>query len=957
MEDSFIPLTGTPSPVFLDAVSGSKPKDLLSGEHDAERFNLLARQTKNIVIFTDAQRKITWVNPAFTKLTGYTLEEVLGKNPSLLQGADTDTATVLRIRKALDEERQISEELLNYSKQGIPYLLAMEITPQRNAKGQLVGFMAIESDVTERRRSEQELQNLRTAVEQSGNSILITNTDGVIEYVNPAFEKETGYSASEALGKKPNILKSGVQNVAFYRELWATITSGKTWKGRFHNKRKDGSFYWEDASISPVLDARGTISRFIGIKQNITDKIEVEEALAHEHDRIGQILDAASTVSIIATDMQGIITLFNKGAENLLGYKAEEVVGITTPALFHLESEALERGRKLSAELGRPIEGFPVFVTNALKSGSEASEWTYVRKDGSHVPVRLLVTATHDPDGQITGFLGIGLDVSEARKAEETLKMETQRLSNVIESTQLGTWEWNVQTGEIVLNERCAAICGYTLEELSPVPLATWQKLVHPDDLEVWVEAMASHFQGKTPFYTAVLRLRHKNGDWVWIRDSGYVTTHTHDGRPLIMYGIHMDITEMKNHETEIVEANRKLHDATRRAEHANRAKSQFLANMSHEIRTPLNAIIGMSELLENAPEGPHARELLQTIRSSGDALLSLINDILDFSKIEAGQLELEFIPMDLGKCVDEALGIVSTQAAQKGLDLHRTLDPDIPSAIMGDRVRLRQILINLLVNAVKFTNQGSVSLDISCHKDQQGTPWIDCAVRDTGIGISPEQQAKLFQNFSQVDASTSRRYGGSGLGLAISRRLVEIMGGKISVESSLGNGSTFRFTIPVTPAAMSSGKSEEITSRPEEETPLATRCPMTILVAEDNAINQRVILMMLHRLGYQATVVANGLEALQALREKAFDLVLMDVQMPEMNGLEAAAKIRELYPISQRPYMIALTANAMLGDQEVCLEAGMEDYLTKPLRHKQLVSALETAYSQIPRRSANNGT
>ena len=385
------------------------------------------------------------------------------------------------------------------------------------------------------------------------------------------------------------------------------------------------------------------------------------------------------------------------------------------------------------------------------------------------------------------------------------------------------------------------------------------------------------------------------------------------------------------------------LEAATARAEAANAAKSEFLANMSHEIRTPLNAIIGFSELVEEDPGSPDAKELLKTIHYSGDALLSIINGILDFSKIEAGQLVLESSTFNLKQTADESIKIVSSMAREKGLKIALTYDPSLPTTAIGDSARLRQILLNLLMNGVKFTEHGEVTLTISRNPAESRSRNVDFVICDTGIGISPENQLKLFQSFSQVDSSFTRRYGGTGLGLAISKRLVQMMGGNITVESKIGKGSQFRFSLPLATEEKAEETPQLPPPNPSDQTksqalPQDARRLLKILVAEDNKINQRVVAMMLSQLDYKATIVCNGLEALEA----------MDVQMPVMNGLETAAKICEKYPPDRRPQMIALTANAMKEDRETCLNVGMNGFLTKPIRLESLTAAIHEAQSRI---------
>ena len=537
----------------------------------------------------------------------------------------------------------------------------------------------------------------------------------------------------------------------------------------------------------------------------------------------------------------------------------------------------------------------------------------------------------------------LAIEAADRRKVEQALRTSEGRLMTTVQSTNIGIWDWDLSSNDVYLSPEWKRQLGYDEDELDST-FQEWERRVHPDDHDRVLGTIERCLSGHKSGLEIEHRLQHKDGSYRWILARGTMIKNEVDLSSRIM-GIHIDVTDRKV-------AEEQLRLAKEAAEAASLSKSQFLANMSHEIRTPMNGVLGMTELLLRCTLDKKERHLVESIQRSGTTLLTIINDILDFSKIEAGKLQLERIPFDIRRTIQEAIDLSRPAVQKKQLKLSLRMDPDIPSYLLGDPIRLRQVLVNLVGNAVKFTDLGFVEVSVTSENPSNQQHGLSITVRDTGIGISPELQTHIFDAFSQADGSTTRKYGGTGLGLAIVKQLVTLMGGRIELESRLGEGSTFRFTAlftrcePVQHPVTLPEVATTVRAVPADQHAQSQR-ELHILLVEDNPVNREVASGMLETFACRIDFAENGREALAATETKKYDLVFMDCQMPEMDGLTATRLIREREaketPAADVPRVpiVALTAHAMQGDRELCLAAGMDDYLTKPFTLTQLEHVL----------------
>ena len=660
---------------------------------------------------------------------------------------------------------------------------------------------------------------------------------------------------------------------------------------------------------------------------------------------------AASPNPVALKDKEGRYREANAAFLAWIGRSRHEVVG-------RLASELLPRAE---------AEMCSIDDRHVLQTGQTLQRDVLITLQDGPRWMNIIRTPARDLAGEITGVLCTCVDVSARKRAEDELRESQLRMANVLEGTNVGIWQWNVHSGEVIVNRQWAEMIGYSLEELSPLDIEGYRALCHPEDLRRAEQLLQRHFRGELPFYECECRVRHKDGRWIWTHDRGKVASWTSDGGALQMCGTHADITqrkqmeedlrlskeELEQHVVALQSSNQALEEFNQMAESAVRAKSAFLANMSHEIRTPMTAILGFADvLLEEAEteDAPNERvEALHTIQRNGQYLLELINDILDLSKVESGKLDVEHVACRPIEVVHEVLRLMQVRADSKGLRLGAQSAGPLPETVYTDPLRLRQILINLVGNAIKFTEVGEVRLVTRFVQRCGRSPCVQFDVIDTGIGMNQEQMARLFSPFCQAETSTSRKYGGTGLGLAISRRLCQLLGGDLSVSSSPGVGSTFSVTVDA--GAMEDLRLCDAPFQPPVALgePTADAAPDTqslqgrILLAEDGPDNQRLIAFLLRKAGAEVVVAENGDEACQkALAASAagqpYDLILMDMQMPVMDGYEATRRLRAAG--LQGPIM-ALTASAMQGDEEACRMAGCNSYVAKPIDRPRLLAAI----------------
>lgn len=757
----------------------------------------------------------------------------------------------------------------------------------------------------------------------SDESLCFLDPVGQIVWLNAAAENTLGASAADLQGQLAHhFFSAGL--------LVACLSAGTDSQGHddvFY--RHDGSAFraeWKATAIMLDAEWQGVLVLF----RDITRTLKLEKALQEHEARFERSFNDPAIGKAMAS-VKGTFLNVNPYLCRMLGYEREALLNRSFLELTHPDDIGLSRDA-----MAEMLSG---------KVDSVHFNKRYLHRNGDTLNLSLSCSVVRNPVGEPMYFLAHLQDVTSLSDAQTALWESRERFRRAFDDSAIGMAIVSLEQTYINLNPYFCDMLGYPLEELLA---RSAEMYTHPDDWELEARMIRQMTDGVVETCAYEKRYLHRNGQVVW---GSIIASNVRDDHGKLLYFVRQvqDITERKR-------ADEQLRQAREAAEIAATAKADFLAMMSHEIRTPMNAVLGMAGLLASTPLTSEQQDLVATIKNGGQTLMAMLNDILDFSKMESGKMELDPHPFSLRDCIEEVCALFRPRAVEKGLILKYELDERIPSLVLGDSQRLRQILVNLIGNAIKFTESGRIWVRVSLDGPASESELIlNFAVQDTGCGIPADKLQVIFESFTQVEPATARHYGGTGLGLAICNRLVHLMQGQIQVESQPGEGSTFSFSIRVSRLPYAAEETLDFENGAFSCVLLAEQVPLRILVAEDNRVNQQLMLNYLNELGYQATMVSDGLAALQALETQPFDLIFMDVQMPVMDGLVTSRVINERYGSEKRPRIIAITAFSLQEDRQKCLVAGMDDYVTKPILLKQLEQLLRKWYDWLQNREAGS--
>lgn len=1051
-------------------------REALAQRQDLEWLADIARRTTNAVILTDVQRRVIWVNDSFTRISGYTLDEMVGRVPGhVLMSPNSDAETLNEMFESLSNGHAFQGELLNRAKNGRDYWVLIDMQPRRDEDGTVVGFMAVESDITEQVKMQQALaeQAERTELALAGGDL--GTWDWEIKTGNLRLDARWAEMVGETVETVGDTAEAWASRVhpddlpGCQSRLWDYVKHGVPYQDvQFRMRHRDGSWRWIRASGKVVAwDENDEPVRMVGTHADVTDRVMGELRVREANQRM-EIALQAGQMGLWDWDLETGEFNFDARWAAILGERSDDMVHDASTLLTRVHPADLDT---LESEIQAHVEGRRPYISAQCRMGRNDGSWHWVRITGmlakareSQGGGRLVgiqmdvhdqveaqaelarretvlantvrmagiggwelalpsmelhwseqVRAIHEvppgyvpdvetaiefyedasreeitecvrraiqdgeaydvecqfitakgrhrwvrsvgepvyQDGAVVRLAGAFQDITEQRLQREALKESNRALEVAQSISRMGSWSYDATTHEVTWSKHLYRL--YDVPPKSGAP-TTEQALAQyvDEDAERLAEAIRTALAEGTP-YALTLRRRDDRNGVRFVTVEGRVRRHE-SGKIAGLFGTARDVTAEVEREAE-------LREARSRAEDASRSKTEFLANMSHEIRTPMAAILGYADLLDDAQLTAGQRsEHIETIKRNGEHLLSVINDILDVSKIDAGRMVVEQLETSPRGILEDVARLMRVQADAKRLDLVLDSRTPIPERVITDPTRLRQILVNLLGNAIKFTESGSVSVSMGYEPGSAcGTLWFE--VRDTGIGMTPEQVEHAFTAFTQADASMTRRFGGTGLGLRISKRLANMLGGDITVQSTLGEGSVFTVSIetgdvgsaprvPAGPLSLDAGVGErQATAREGAGKPLAQ---LRILLMEDGIDNLRLISMHLDRAGARVTTARDGGEGMRLLTRDGtidgplksdvpFDAIVSDMQMPELDGYTAVKMLRDRgcdLPI------VALTAHAMPSDRDRCLAAGCDAYAAKPIDKAGLIEVLLKAMS-----------
>ncbi|QEL56219.1 response regulator [Chromobacterium paludis] len=809
---------------------------------------------------------------------------------------------------------------------------------------------------------------LAAIVESSSDAIIGCTLQGRIISWNAAAARLFGQPTGQAMGRQLDDMLPYAGAPLLPRLLSACQDDDRP-PLRLTLPQADGSARQLDIAVSPIRYRRqeaGGISltlrdvtqqeaaekRVRELNASLEQQIEERTRQLRVYSSMQNAILAHAGYAIIAADGEGVITLFNPAAERMLGYPAAEMIGRRSLAHFHCAEELAARAIQLSHELGETIGAdAEAIVAPVWSQATDERQWTYIRANGERFPVQLTVSRLENEAGEAAGYLAIASDITQRLQDQRNLESTRDQLIKAAEVAELGIWSWRLDSDTLEWNDR--------MFDIYDIPRSFrdfglyynhWRARIHPDDIAETEFLLQQSLENGSSF-SHTFRIVCQDGSTRHVQAAALMELSA-EGKPYRMMGINRDITLEREQENW-------LRAAKAAADSANRAKSDFLANMSHEIRTPMNAVLGMLQLLRQSRLDAHQADYADKAAAAAHTLLGILNDILDFSRVEAGKLTLDPHPLSLDKLLRDVGVILSANVGAKDVEILFELDPALPDAIVADSLRLQQILINLSGNAIKFTDKGEVALSARLAEREGERVRIAFAVRDTGIGITPEQCQRIFEGFSQAESSTARRYGGSGLGLAISQRLVSLMGGQLRVASEPGKGSTFSFEIECELATAA------------EPAPSAGIVPMRglrCLVIDDNDSARQAQSATLRAFGWQVDEAASGEAALSMLSDQAagldYDIVLVDWRMPGMDGWQTCAELRRLACDNPPPLIMMITAYAreMLQQLDPAQSSIVDRFLIKPVTPSMLFDAIADARAHrglreaLPPRDAGQG-